>query len=148
MRVPRTSGFTLSELLTALVVLVVLIAIGIPMWRTHELRVRRDDAMKSLLALQEAQDRYFGRFARYADETQLAANSPAGTGVATTSKRGHYRIEVRVSADGFGYWASAHPIPIEGSRADARCAELRIDQNGRKFAVDADGVDRSADCWR
>jgi type IV pilus assembly protein PilE len=148
MRVQPSSGFTLSEVLTVLVVLVVLIAIAIPMWRTHELRVRRDDAMNSLLAMQKAQDQYFGRFARYANETQLATNPTTGTGITAKSKRGYYRIEVRVSADGLGYWASAHPVPIDGLPADMRCVELRIDQNGRKFAVDADGVDRSADCWR
>jgi type IV pilus assembly protein PilE len=148
MRAKREWGFTLSEVLTALVVLAVLIAVAIPMWRTHELQTRRDDAIGALLAVQKAQDRYFGQHARYATEAQVAGSPPAGLGVPLQSRLGSYRITIHTSADGLGFQASARALPTQASQADTRCAELRIDQNGRRFAADADGVDRSADCWR
>ncbi len=65
-----------------------------------------------------------------------------------SSGRGHYRITVSRSDDDLTYTAIARAVPREGETADTRCVELRIDQNGRRFAVDAEGVDRSADCWR
>jgi len=137
----------MSEVLTVVVVVIVLAAVTVSMWRSHEFRVRRGDAIEALLALQAAQDRYFGEHARYADEARLEAEPPAGLGIKRVSSRGYFRISVRNSEDALAYWATARLVEREGQTRDARCVELRIDQNGRRFAVDADGVDRSADCW-
>lgn len=141
-------GFTLTEVLTIFVALTVLTAISVSMWRSHQLSERRRDAMDALLALQAAQDRYFGEHARYADEALLAAEPPGGLGIKPVSQRGFFQISARNSEDDLGYWATARSIDREGQSADTRCVELRLDQNGRRFAVDSEGVDRSADCWR
>jgi type IV pilus assembly protein PilE len=140
--------FTLAELLTAVVALVVIAAIALPMWRTHELRVRREDAAEALRAVQTAQDEYFGKHARYADEAQLRASAPRAMSGKAISARGYYRITLQKSADDLTYSAVARAVPLEDEITDTRCVELRIDQNGRRYAVDAEGVDRSADCWR
>jgi type IV pilus assembly protein PilE len=143
--IPR--GFTLTEIVTALVVIAVLAAIAVVMWRSHALRERRGDAVQALLALQAAQDQYFGEHARYASETQLATEPPAGLGISPRSRLGYYTITVQNSEDNLGYWATARVISAGDKSPDTRCVEMRIDQNGRRFAVDAAGVDRSADCW-
>lgn len=139
--------FTIAEMLTALVALVVIAAIAVPMWRTHELRVRRQEAIDALRAVQSAQDDYFGRHARYADEGQLRASSPQALSAKGLSARGNYRLTVNKSADDLTYTAVARVVPLETEAADTRCVELRIDQNGRRYALDASGEDRSADCW-
>jgi len=144
--IPR--GFTLTEIVTGLVVVTVLAAVAVVMWRSHALRERRGDAVQALLALQAAQDQYFGQHARYADETQLAAEPPAGLGINPRSRLGYYAITVRNSEDNLGYWATARVIPRAEETQDPRCVEMRIDQNGRRFAIDSKGEDRSADCWR
>jgi Tfp pilus assembly protein PilE len=136
----RHSGFTLREVLTAFVALVVIAVVIMAMWRTQSLRSRRDDAVTALLAVQAAQDKFFGTHARYADGT-------AALGLKSSSPRGLYEISVQPGVDALGYWAAARSRALQGERTDARCAELRIDQNGRRFAADADGADRSADCW-
>jgi len=141
-------GFTLTEIVTALVVTLVLAAVAVVMWRSHLLRERRGDAVQALLALQTAEDQYFGQHARYADETQLAAAPPAGLGIKPKSQLGFYAITIRNSEDNLGYWATARAIPGADATQDSRCVEMRIDQNGRRFAIDAAGEDRSADCWR
>ena len=140
--------FTLAELLTAIVGLVVIAAIAVPMWRTHQLRLRREDAADALRAVQTAQDEYFGKHARYADEAQLRASAPRAMSGKSMSARGYYQLTLQKSDDDLTYTAVARAVPLEGEIADTRCVELRIDQNGRRYAVDADGVDRSADCWR
>ena len=139
---------TLTELLTAVVVLVVIAAIAVPMWRTHELRIRREDAANALRAVQTAQDDYFGKHARYADEAQLRASAPQAMSGKAMSAGGYYRLTLQKSDDDLTYSAVARAVPLEGETADTRCVELRIDQNGRRYAVDSNGVDRSADCWR
>jgi len=132
-------GFTLAELVTALVVVTVLAAVAVPLWRAHLLRVRRADATAALIALQAAQDQYFGRNARYADIAQL--------GLRNVSARGYYGVEVRDSDDGLAYVATARAAPSTGQSDDTRCVEFTLDQNDRRRAVDAEGNDRSADCW-
>jgi type IV pilus assembly protein PilE len=140
--------FTVKELLTAIVVLVVIAAVAVPMWRTHQLRARRQDAIDALRAVQTAQDEYFGTHASYADEAQLRASAPKALSGKARSARGYYQLSLQKSKDDLTYTAIARVVSLEGEVADTRCVELRIDQNGRRFAVDAEGTDRSADCWR
>ena len=140
--------FTVKEALTAIVVLVVIAAVALPMWRTHQLRVQRQDAADALRAVQTAQDDYFGKNARYADEAQLRASAPKAMSANAMSPRGFYQISLQRSDDELTYTATARVVAREGRTEDTRCAELRIDQNGRRFAVDSAGEDRSADCWR
>jgi type IV pilus assembly protein PilE len=140
-------GFTAIEILTALVVIAVLTAIAIPMWRTHLLRVRRAEARDALTRLQAAQDRYFGRHARYANAAQLTARAPDGLEFSTTSAHELYAITLETTADGLGFVATARAIPRAGQESDERCAVFTIDHVGQMGATDASGTDRSADCW-
>lgn len=136
---------TIAQMLTAIVALTVIIAVAVPLWRSHELRTRRAEAIESLEALQQAQDRYFGTHARYADTDVLHAAPPQGLGIARQSREGHYSVELTRSADALGYVATARARP--GDRADTRCVELRLDQLDRRQATDETGADTSADCW-
>ena len=141
--IPRTSqerGVTLPELLTALVIVAVLAAVAVPLWRVHLLRVRREDGIAALIALQAAQDRWFGQHARYATVEELALRRK--------SDRGFYELELRVGDDGLGYLARAKAAHQTGQDDDSRCVEFTLDQNNRRRAVDNEGNDRSADCWR
>jgi type IV pilus assembly protein PilE len=140
-------GFTAIEILTALVVIAVLAAIAIPMWRTHLLRVRRADARDALTRLQAAQDRYFGRHARYASAAQLTASAPDGLALSATSAHELYTITLDTTSDGLGFLATARAIPRAGQDGDERCAVFTIDHVGQMSATDASGKDRSADCW-
>ena len=148
MRPGKARGVTLAELLTALVVVAVLAAVAVPLWRVHLLRVRREDAMATLIAVQAAQDRYFGKFARYASAEQLTKPAPDGLALQARSEHGYYDLELRSSDDGLGYTALARATRVTGQADDTRCAEFTLDQNNRRRAVDSEGNDRSADCWR
>jgi type IV pilus assembly protein PilE len=142
----RNAGFTLAEILTVVVVVAVLAAVAVPLWRVHLLRVRRSDAIAALVAVQNAQDKFFGRNARYASGAQLSAAEPGGLGLKAQSDHGYYDIDVR-SSDGLAYTATARAGRVSGQADDTRCAEFSIDHNGMRHAVDAAGQDRSADCW-
>lgn len=144
---PAFRGFTAIEILTALVVIAVLAAIAIPMWRTHLLRVRRAEARDALTNLQAAQDRYFGRRARYANAAELTTRAPDGLGLSSSSAQGLYAITLETTADGLGFLATARAIPQAGQDGDDRCAVFTIDHVGQMSAADSSGADRSADCW-
>jgi type IV pilus assembly protein PilE len=142
----RAAGFTLAEVLTAMVVIAVLAAVAVPVWRVHSLRVRRADAISALVAVQNAEDKFFGRHAHYASGGQLDAPEPAGLGLESRSAHGYYDIELR-SSDGLAFTATARVNRSGGQSDDTRCVEFSIDHNGLRRAVDAAGQDRSADCW-
>jgi len=141
-------GFTLAEILTALIVIAVLVALAVPMWRTHQLRVHRADGRAALIGAQTAQDKFFGTHARYANGAEILGAPPAGLGLEPVSENGFYRVALSTSADGLAYVATARAIEVQGQAGDSRCVEMSLDQNGRRRAIDADGADRSADCWR
>ena len=145
-RPSRIRGFTLAEILTALVVVVVLAAVAIPMWNNHLLRVRRADAMSALTRLQAAQDQYFGRHARYASAAAFSTPPPEGLGLTAQSEHGYFHIELRTAADALEYTAIARAR--SGDSGDTRCAQMTIDHLGIRRATDAAGMDRSGDCWR
>jgi type IV pilus assembly protein PilE len=147
-RIVSTRGFTLIEVCTVLVTLVVLAAIAIPMWRNHLLRVRRADAMAALNAILVEQDRFFGREARYAEAGTLTRPPPEGLGLGAKSPHGFYSIELHTDGDGLGYRAIARVVPQTGQAEDTRCVLMSIDQSGIRRAEDSAGKDRSADCWR
>jgi Tfp pilus assembly protein PilE len=133
----RDRGVTILEALTLVVALVVVAAVTIPLWRTHELRTHREAAMKVLLAIQAEQDRHFGEHARYAPLNQLKTRlAIAG-----------YTFEVQRGEDQLSYVATAKVVPLAGQTPDARCARLSVDQHGRHFATNESGQDSTADCW-
>jgi type IV pilus assembly protein PilE len=146
----RIRGFTLAEVLTAIVVVIVLGAIAIPTWRNHLLRVRRAEAISALVAVQSAQDKFFGRNARYAGAAALTSPPPGGLGLRPTSEHGHFQIELSTSEDALRYTAVARNQPQAQNQSgdDTRCAQMSIDHLGIRRATDAAGVDRSGDCWR
>jgi type IV pilus assembly protein PilE len=143
----REDGLTLIEVLTIVVALIVVIAVAIPLWRTHELRTRRADAIEALLAVQSAQDRHFADHARYADGRHAHLAPPAGLGLSASSPRGHYTVVIERASDELGYVAIARTQSRGPGASDARCLEMRVDQHGRRSAISADGEDSSADCW-
>jgi hypothetical protein len=59
-----------------------------------------------------------------------------------------YAIELRTAEDGLSYSATARAITRATAAPDTRCALFSIDHLGIRRALDADGKDRSADCWR
>ena len=147
-RAHRQSGLTVVEMMTVLVALVVLAAIAIPLWHNYQMRQRREGAVDALLAVQNAQDKYFAAQARYADDALTFTPAAPGLGVNRESAGNFYRVEVQRSADQLGYVvvASANRV-IEGVRVDSRCHEFRLDEQGRRWSLDLEGQDSTADCW-
>jgi len=130
----RQRGLTWIEGLTALVGLLVVVAVAIPLWNTHQLRAQRRGVIDALTAVQAAQDHQFGAQARYAPLDQLGIAPPPGV-----------NLRVDVAADALGYVATAHAVST--ARVDARCAQMKMDQHGRRWAIAANGEDSTADCW-
>ena len=139
-------GFTLLEVLTVVIVIAVLVAIAVPSWQQHVMRTRRASATEMLTHLQIAQERFFGRHARYATPDELSRAEPVGLGLPAASDTAPYRLTLDTAPDGLAFSATAR---ANGAQAgDTYCVTFTIDHVGMRTATDAAGVDRSLDCWR
>jgi type IV pilus assembly protein PilE len=143
---PAQGGFTLAELLTALIALAIVVAIAIPAYRSHRLNERRSEATAALLRVQAAQERLFVQRGRYS--VDLTSQPPAGLGIGDRSAHGAYRLRVELGSGGLGYRAVAEPAAQLRAATDNRCAQFSIDHNGLRSARAADGGETTRECWK
>ena len=146
------SGFTLVELMIVVVVVSILMGISIPGYRGYVMRANRVDATTSLLRIAAAQEKFYLQHhpARYAiTPEELSDAPPDGLGIAMT-ERGFYRLAVKAGIHGAsrGFIAIAVVNSSENQAADADCALFRIDEQGRRSAQSATGMDTTDICWR
>lgn len=147
MRVRLCHGFTLVELLVALAIIGVLSTIALPSYRQVLQRSQRQDARLALHRIQGQQERHFAEFLRYAQRIDGSRNAET-LGIEPLSDRGSYELSLRADPDGLGYTASARARGRQSTDGD--CAELTLDQSGRRGSVDARGNVLLPDpgrCW-
>lgn len=119
-RTPR-SGFTLIELMIAVVVVGILLAVAFPSFMDSIRKNRRSDAFSALNAAQQAQERWRAGNPAYATAlTSLgwAAAEPASPG-------GYYTFGV-VASSATGYTITASPVAGKSQASDGDCAYLRV----------------------
>lgn len=137
-------GFTLVELLVAVVIAAILMAIAVPSYRSYVQRTQRTEARQALTQARAAQERHFLQYNRYAAE--VAPPPPAGLGLPAVTANGLYAVDVTLTAT--GYTLRATPVPGGGQQDDSRCGWLALDESGRRSAADVDGTDTTDACWR
>ncbi|MGH8495814.1 MAG: type IV pilin protein [Gammaproteobacteria bacterium] len=132
-------GFTLIEIMIAMVIVAILAAIGIPAYRDYIIRTNRGDATAALLKIAAAQEKFYLQNDTYT--TNLAA-PPAGLGIPNTDA-GYYDLAV-TAADADGFTATATAIAGEAQASDDECQTFTItQQNVRTSTPSAADV-----CWR
>jgi type IV pilus assembly protein PilE len=138
------NGFTLIELVIAMAVVGILAAIALPSYMESVRKGRRSDAIAALQRVAQAQERW------RANNMTYSANM-ADLGGATSPER-HYAIVVSGATD-TGYTATATAESGSPQASDARCAILRLRQNGAETirnSTNADGVtadSTASTCW-
>src|SRR5688572_15588893 len=113
------TGFTLVELMIAIMVLGILAAIALPNYTESVRKGRRADAFAALQRLAQAQERHRANNTAYTTDLSVLGG--------TTSPDRHYTIAIgEVSAS--GYTATATVAAGSPQAGDARCAVLRLVQ--------------------
>jgi type IV pilus assembly protein PilE len=88
-------GFSLIELMIALVVLGLLAGVALPSFLDAIRKSRRSDAMTALNTVMQAQERFRSNRAAYASSlTNGAAGDPPGLGLSETSPSGYYTLSI------------------------------------------------------
>lgn len=129
----RRNGFSLIELLIALVILGLLAAVAYPSYLAHVRKAQRVEVTGLLLENAQRLERHYARSGRY-DEGEVVGlfrQSPA-------RGRAVYRLSVQRQAQGYVLLAEA----VQGSAMEGDvCASYSLSQLGQRTPAD----DR---CWR
>lgn len=133
----RYDGFTLIELMLALAISAILMAIAYPAYVTYETHAERNRAEVALLQLSADMETYFNDHDGYEDATLRKLH-------ATHLMDGlNYQLSIDSASDKH-YDIQAVPIGVQATR-DAACGTLSLtDANKRAISGDGD-VDV---CWR
>jgi type IV pilus assembly protein PilE len=136
-------GFTLIELMLVVSVAGVLSGVAYPSFMGQLQKVRRSDALVSMLQLQAAQERWRSNHVGY--------GALADIGVAATSAAGHYTLQmVSQSESGYEVLASAQGAQVH----DGACRKLRLRVDGGNL-IQTSGTDDATNnspaanrqCW-
>ena len=142
----KNTGFTLIEMLMAIAIMGILVAVAYPSYQNSTRKARRADGIAAALQVQVAQERFRGNCRFYAQN--IGANDVCGASAAastvasvTTSNEGYYTLSIEGTATGNAYVILIDPT---GSQtADTACDPMRLTFNN----VNPNGLKSPADCW-
>ena len=136
----RSQGFSLIELMIAVVIVGILAAIAIPMYSDYVTRSRRADGQATLMQVAQELERCYTQFSKYNDNSCSVVN---GGVVSETSDQEFYKITVGwgVPADELTFTLTATPQNEQADDTD--CTTLTLTHLGKQGATGND-TDR---CW-
>lgn len=146
----RHRGFTLLELMIALVVITILLAVALPSYQNSVRKGRRSDAITALNAIQQAQERSRSSFSTYCSELASAPTATTcGLSLGATSTSGYYGLAVSGNT-ATAYVATATAQGAQSS--DTRCATMavKIDRGNVSYGSSSTNVVDWTDanrCW-
>jgi type IV pilus assembly protein PilE len=146
-------GFTLVELIVAMVIVATLAAIAIPSYSSYVLKSHRTEVKAALLDAASLEERFFSTGNTYtANPMQLGygvttMNFPVGNGQ-------YYLIQsINVTAatppaTPATFVITAVPNPTSMQINDTACWQWSINQAGLQTALTQGGADNTATCWQ
>jgi type IV pilus assembly protein PilE len=146
----------LIELMIAVAVVGLLLALAYPSYLDQMRKSRRTDAFNALQAVQQAQERWRANRQAFAGSAQLTAplNAPnpadAGLGLPAVSSAGYYDIAI-ASASATEYVVTATARSGTSQAADGACATLAVRMQGGNISYGAGSPTLNwtdpARCW-
>ena len=140
---PRPSrGFTLIEVLIALVIVGILATVALPAYQASVQKGRRSDAMSLLLDAANRQEQHMLDRSTYTTD-MLALGYSADPAV---SEEGHYTVDAQACAGGTiatCFTLTATPAAGSPQNDDGRCVTFVLDSSGRRTATGT----QADSCW-
>lgn len=152
-RAGSRQGFTLIELIIAVVVIGLLAMVAIPSVMEAIRKSRRTDAFNALAAVQQSQERFRSTRSQYAGNALLTVSTtadPPGLGLPSTSPSGYYSVSL--SGDSAtGYTAIATAVSGSSQVKDVGCQVMavRMTAGNLSYGSGATGPDWADPrrCW-
>jgi len=132
----KQTGFTLIEVMIAVVVVAILASIALPAYRDQTQKTRRADGKALLTNMSQQLERCYTKFGSYNNAQCTVTN-----GSAQTSDDGFYTVTPAGIA-ATTYNLTAVPQGIQAD--DTTCANLSLDQAGQQTYSGSGAV---SECW-
>lgn len=135
------NGFSLIEIMIAVVIVAILASISYPAYQQYVLRTYRAEAIETLLTIANAQEQYFADHGVYqGDISQL--NGLLNLVTASSTKSGRYTINLSLTemAAGFSVLATA----IGSQTADSGCLSFQLNHFGQRNLHNGVAIS----CWQ
>lgn len=141
LRAGQENGFTLMELMIAIVVVAILTSIAIPTYNQQIQKSRRTEAQIALVEMANLEEQFFSNNFHYS--TTLSLLPYAAT---TDGGSGYYRLSV-ASPSGRSFTITATPVAGKAQADDTSCTTFTLTNLGVKGATKSGGADNTANCW-
>ena len=143
----KLRGFTLIELMIAVVILSILVSIAIPSYSSYIQKSRRTEARAALLNIATLEERFFSTQNAYSSTTTDFGYGGAWPVIVGS---GYYQVNAPViTAAGIGAPATytIQAVPINSQAADTACNLFQVTSTGVQTALNSGGIDNTAVCW-
>jgi type IV pilus assembly protein PilE len=130
-------GFTLIEVIIAMVIIGILTAIALPNYSAYITRSNRTEARGQLLALSHWMEKWRTQNGRY-DDPANANNPPPSPPITQSPQTGTAKYNITIAATPTTYTLTATPT---GSMTGDTCGNFSIDQTGQRLPT------TPAECW-
>lgn len=133
----KQSGFTLIEVMIAVVIIGILASIAYPSYTQYVTRTYRDSAKACLSEYAHAMER------RYSTKLSYEGESPKLECASASSLNSRYKIEVTNIAQST-FTVTATPLGVQAAK-ETQCGTMTINQKGQRTATV--GETKSDQCW-
>ena len=140
----KNSGFTLIELMIAVMIIGILAAIAIPSYQQYVTRSNRTEGMALLQEAAARQERFMTQNNRYATTVAELGYTATGGRAAGRSANNFYQLTIANSASTVEYSMTVVPQGAQASR-DSECGTLGLNHVGAKSKT---GSGALSDCWK
>jgi type IV pilus assembly protein PilE len=146
-------GFTLIELVVAMVIAAILAALAIPAYSSYVRKAHRTDAKSALLDMASLEERYFSTQNVYSQTWSDLGYS--GTGSISVGS-GYYTVAppsvtaaIAPTATSVGSPAlySLTATAVGDQLKDTQCYQFTVTSGGVRTSVDSTNTDSTAACW-
>ncbi|MBC8519889.1 MAG: prepilin-type N-terminal cleavage/methylation domain-containing protein [Gammaproteobacteria bacterium] len=125
-------GFTLIEMVIALAIIAILMAVSLPSYEEQMVQGRRSDGTTALTIFSQRMERYFLENGSYSGATTSIYKS--------TSDNEYYLLSVTTTGESYQLLATATGIQA----GDAVCGNLTLNEKGERGIT---GSGSAIDCW-
>jgi type IV pilus assembly protein PilE len=150
----QQKGFTLIELVVAMLIAAILAAIAIPSYSNYVRKAHRTDAKSALLDLASLEERFFSTNNTYTSTWSDLGYSGGASAISVGSQ--FYSVAVPTFVPATPPTATTAGVPakytltataINDQLKDSTCRTYTLDSTGTRTASDASSTDTTSSCW-